>query len=177
MFTSYMSMKLLNDHAEQGKKDVEINNFRVEDWMKAKGPDFKSRLFGILDILGVNRPAEVVVREPGQDAKIHQSLRTDPYGYHIRRAIILRDELRKLYPHLFDEDDVLSISTKVREAFLETEQFVHGARSIRQIVQMSSVGARRSFDASCVPTASQLRLHVAPKEFERWFGDFWIPGT
>ncbi len=174
MFSSYMSMDVLNHYSETGQ-NRKVDSFTIDQWRAAKGSDFKSRLSGVLDVLGVNSPAKVKIWGAKGDIAFKEkptqigSLPTDEFGYYVRRALILRDRLLKSYPQLFGGKEELQISPKVAQAFLGIKAYTHGARSIRQIVEMSNVGTRGVYDTSCLPTASQLRLHVDPQSFEVWY--------
>jgi hypothetical protein len=117
-----------------------------EAFRNAKGPDFVSRLKGYVNILGPNR------RENG-----------DPY-YVIRRAILVRNVLRRRAPQLFDGDR-LDIDPGVLRAFLETRTYRHGARSLEAIVAMSVLSGKTAYERSSLPAEPQLDLHVDARDF------------
>lgn len=169
LFTSYTSMMAL-DWLSRDHHDAKVDRFTVSDWLKAKGPDFKSRLSGVLDVQGVNpqQRVSVALREGREKAKmLDLGLPVDPHGHLIRRAIILRRELEKRNPQLFDEEKDLRIDPGVLRAFLDIKEYYHGSRSIEQLVAMSNFEDRDQLNPSCLPSASQLRVHVNPKEFEQ----------
>ena len=119
---------------------------RATEFRAAKGPDFVSRLRGFIDIKGPN-PA------PGQ---------RDDLSYIIRRAIMLRSTLSRLYPHLIDSHTgMLSISANVARAFLLASDYIHGARSLEAIVSMSDLTHAGYFGPSNLPSADLLRLHAS----------------
>ena len=119
---------------------------RLKDPMavRAKAPDFVSRLRGFVDILGPNA---------------HPDPHVDP-RYLIRRAVILSNVLRDNARDLFREDGTLGIDPGVLRAFLHTPVYRHGVRSMEAVVGMSSLAGRRSYERSCLPAERQLDLHV-----------------
>lgn len=124
--------------------DEADNNEKI--FKAVKGPDFKSRLKGFINILGPNP----------QDGSY------DPY-FIIRRAILLNSILHRTAPQIFSsgfqmEDNLLG-------AFLETQVYLHGVRSMESIVTMSQLSGKTRFERSCLPPISQLNLHVIGWEF------------
>lgn len=110
-----------------------------------KVPDFISRLKGFLDVTGPNR------RESH-----------DPH-YLIRRAVLLRSMIEKHCPDLFQKEGdrkILQIDPGVLHAFLTTQKYRHGARSLESIIAMSALAGRKHFDNSSLPPEPQLELHV-----------------
>ena len=51
------------------------------------------------------------------------------------------------------------------DAFLETQIYLHGVRSMESIVAMSQLSGKTRFERSCLPPISQLNLHVIGWEF------------
>jgi hypothetical protein len=118
---------------------------RMVEYRGAKGPDFVSRLRGFIDIKGPNP----VSGDSGDLSHI------------IRRAIMLRSAVTRLYPHLADaQTGMLSISTNVVRAFLVANSYLHGARSLEAIVSMSGLSHAGHFGPAQLPSADLLRLHV-----------------
>ncbi len=118
---------------------------RIVEYRGAKGPDFVSRLRGFIDIKGPNP----VSGDSGDLSHI------------IRRAIMLRSAVTRLYPHLADaQTGMLSISTNVIRAFLLADKYLHGARSLEAIVSMSGLSHAGHFGPAQLPSADLLRLHV-----------------
>ncbi len=112
----------------------------------AKATDFLSRLRGFVDILGPN-----------------------PAGSHdhsavLRRALLLRSLLKLKAPQLLVHN-VLQIDPGVLRAFLDVTSYVHGARSMEAILDMSALSGRLRFERSALPPAHQLGLHVDAEEF------------
>ena len=111
-----------------------------------KGPDFKSRLKGFINILGPNPHRGVY----------------DPY-FIIRRAILLHAILHRLAPQIYLP--ALQIDDNLLDAFLETSTYLHGVRSMESLVAMSQLSGRSRFERSCLPPLTQLNLHVVGWEF------------
>jgi hypothetical protein len=117
----------------------------------AKLPDFISRLKGFIDILGPN-PLEDV---------------DDPY-FIIRRAIILRALFEQHTPQIISSEDGgkrVRIDRGILRAFLETDRFKHGVRSMETLLTMSTLAGASSYDRSCLPPEEQLQLHVEGTDF------------
>ena len=122
------------------------------NFKSAKCPDFISRLKGFINVLGPNP----ISRTGG-----------DPY-FIIRRAILLRSSLKRNTPHLFEKrggKDLLKIDGGVLRALLKIGHYKHGARSIESLFAMSQLTGNSSFERSCLPSESQLDLHVDGKYF------------
>ncbi len=112
----------------------------------AKATDFLSRLRGYVDILGPNP----------RDA----SDRT----FVLRRALLLRALLQLRAPGLLSGNRI-DIDPGVLRAFLDVTTYVHGARSMESIVDMSALSGRLRYERSALPPRHQLGLHVDPDEF------------
>ena len=146
---------LEDDNADTGEQ-VETQQDRTEqaigyseDFKALKGPDFISRLSGFVDIKGINPP---------QPKDLNK-------GYMLRRAIILRSHLEK-YKSLLNHEGELSIDETVLKAFLETDRFNHGPRSLEAIVRMSSLNKDSfHFAQAALPSDEQLSLHVNTADF------------
>jgi len=113
----------------------------------AKVPDFASRLKGYVNVLGPN---------PQQGEE-------DPHTI-IRRAILLRSIMLRNQPDLF-QNKKLNIDQGVLKAFLHISKYKHGVRSIETILTMSQLASKTRFARSCLPSESQLDLHVNGQEF------------
>lgn len=158
-FSEYAEMAYLNESAFSGSGAGRFGTYSIADWRMAKGPDFKSRLVGALDVLGVN---------PRKQKEPIRSLPAERYGYLFRRVNVLRFSLKQRWPRLFDKMR-LNIDDAVASAFLNTSVYIHDSRSIQKIVQASNVGEKRVYDATCLPPASVLRMHVREVDFERFY--------
>ena len=93
-----------------------------DEFVKAKGPDFKSRLNGFLDVAGPNQ------RKKFDWGK--QRWQPDPtdIGFPIRRALLLRSLLGK------KDDDQLDMDSGLLNALLLID-YHHGARSMEKLVE------------------------------------------
>lgn len=123
-----------------------------EAFIKAKGPDFVSRLRGYVDILGVNRQRNA-----------QGELLPDPY-YILRRAILLRSILQRNARRIFS-GPTANIDRGVLQAFLHVSEYKHGARSMTALVTTSMLAGKQKFERSCLPSEAQLNLHVNGQEF------------
>lgn len=109
----------------------------------AKLPDFLSRIRGHVDITGVNP----------------QPKRELDSGTSIRRLVMLASMVRRNAPHLV-VGDTLRVSRGVLRAFATASGFVHGTRSMEQIVKMSALRNTDWFGTSQLPGETQLAMHV-----------------
>jgi hypothetical protein len=60
---------------------------------------------------------------------------------------------------------LLSIDPGVLRAFLEAPTYVHGARSLEAVIDMSALAGRLRYERSALPARHQLALHVDADEF------------
>ncbi len=128
---------------ENAQNEAELN----ERNRQLKIPDFSSRLRGYLNIGGID---------------------TSERDTHLlRRAILLRFYLEEHMPSIIDQDKVAQIEGAVIDAFLGCNSYVHGARSMEQIVKMSSRSrAMTRFTLSDLPEDRQLVVHVGEEKFK-----------
>ncbi len=115
---------------------------------QAKATDFLSRLRGYIDILGPNRAGP----EDG--------------SFVVRRAFLLRQMLERKVPQIVGATGA-RIDPGVANAFLAVERYVHGARSMESIIDMSALTDRSRYGRSSLPAPHQLSLHVDAEEFMR----------
>ena len=117
----------------------------------AKKPDFISRLRGYVDVTGPNRQGPHDVATP------------------LRRALILRSLIASRAPQMLvhegHAEPRLQIDDGVLRALLEIHEYIHGARSMEAILQMSSLAGKPRFERSSLPARQQLALHVDADEF------------
>ena len=115
-----------------------------------KGPDFVSRLKGILDIKGPN-PTCVTDKK-----------------HIIRRAMLLRSLILKNVKGICHPDTGrVDISRGLLCALLRVSEYRHGARSIEFILGMSRLAGASRYTPSCLPLAAQLDIHVDVQDFMR----------
>ena len=112
----------------------------------AKATDFLSRLRGHVDVLGPNRRDD------------------SDLGHVLRRALLLRAVLLRFAPQ-FATGNQLNIDPGVLRAFLEVPVYLHGARSLEAIIEMSSLAGRLRYERSSLPARHQLALHVDAAAF------------
>ncbi|MGD0788156.1 MAG: RyR domain-containing protein [Terracidiphilus sp.] len=114
----------------------------------AKVPDFVSRLKGYLNVLGPNPQAD----------------KPDPY-FVLRRALLLRSMLERDAKRIL-RDKRVQIDSGVLRAFLQTQSYKHGARSMESLIAMSQLDGKTRFERSSLPTKAQLDLHVDGRDFQ-----------
>jgi hypothetical protein len=112
----------------------------------AKKPDFVSRLRGYVNVLGPNPTGD------GDRLCV------------VRRAFLLRSMLESKVPAIFANGET-AIDDGVLAAFLGIERFLHGARSMEALLDMSSLAGKVSYDRASLPAANQLALHVDADRF------------
>jgi len=122
---------------------------RNPDFCDAKGPDFISRLRGILNIKGMNRPE-------GDEIE---------HIYMIRRAVFLKDKLKERLGKI-----PKNIDPTLVKAFLTIPRYKHGVRSLEAILDMSSLQRGQKFTHSNLPPRDQLDMHVDSRDFLRRAG-------
>jgi len=119
---------------------------RAAERAEVKATDFLSRLRGFVDILGPN---------PSGDAD---------KAFVLRRAFLLRALLEQRALQLF-ADGHANIDPGVLRAFLDIASYVHGARSMEAIIEMSALSGKLRYERSALPAEHQLDLHVDAAEF------------
>jgi hypothetical protein len=128
------------------------NEKEFKEFKLKKGPDFKSRLSGYLNVLGPNR------RQLFDPDKKKRDDDLSDICYPIRRALLLRSMLG-----LHDKDQ-LKIDHGILSAIIETKLFKHGARSLEKIVlQLKRPdGVIRRSD---LPSEEILTMHADAADF------------
>jgi len=99
-------------------------------FVASKGPDFKSRLAGYLNVLGPN-PRQIFVDGSGCGTNGRWVTDRSDLEFPIRRALLLRSILgftKKM------ENETLEMDDGVAWALLATPQYRHGARSLEKLV-------------------------------------------
>lgn len=114
----------------------------------AKKPDFLSRLRAYINIRGIN----------GNPNTVEDRL------YMIRRAFILRQYLETNAPQI-KSDEQFELETGVLDAFLRVTKYSHGARSMENLIKMSSLDDKRKFELSSLPPDHIVEMHVNVDEF------------
>lgn len=149
-----------------GQKSGQAGFLPVDDvkWRENKGPDFKSRLRGFLNILGPD-PERRLATAPGAPpgAGVIPGCVGSDQTHLVRRAILLHAILKGHAPHLFQRTghgELLQIDGGVLNALLRTKRYRHGTRSLKAVIRMSLLAGRSRFERSCLPDVPQLRLHI-----------------
>ncbi|MDD3890599.1 MAG: ATP-binding protein, partial [Syntrophomonadaceae bacterium] len=114
----------------------------------AKKPDFISRLRAYINIRGIN----------GNPNTVEDTLCM------IRRAFILRQYLETNAPQI-KTDGQFEIEAGVLDAFLRVTKYTYGARSMENLIKMSSLADKRKFELSSLPPDHIIGMHVNVKEF------------
>lgn len=118
------------------------------EFQRVKGPDFVSRLKGILNIKGPN-PTSITDRR-----------------HIIRRALLLRNLfVGQAYNFYNPETGCVNISRGLLRALLRVSEFRHGSRSMEFIVGMSRKAGISRYTPSCLPLAEQLDIHLDVRDF------------
>ncbi len=126
------------------------NKEQEDTFRKIKGPDFVSRLKGVLNIKGINPSSE-----------------TDR-SHIIRRAMFLRQQLEYNIPGIFTHGDAMAnISRALVSSLLRVSEYRHGARSLEFILGMCRLAGVDRFTPSCLPTDEQLDIHLDVKDFRQ----------
>jgi hypothetical protein len=118
---------------------------RNSEFCQAKGPDFLSRLRGVLNIRGINESSDL------PDLGLHK----------LKRAVLLRTWLKKRKPHSAKE----LISKNLAIAFLKIQNYRHGVRSMEAIVKMSHIAQGQPYKPADLPPRGQLDIHVDARRF------------
>lgn len=126
----------------------EFSDGDSEEDRAAKKPDFISRLRAFINIRGIN----------GNPNTIEDRL------YVIRRAFILRQYLESNAPQLLHETR-FEIERCVLDALLLTTRYRHGARSLENLLKMSSLANKRKYELSSLPPEHIIGMHVNMGEF------------
>jgi hypothetical protein len=109
----------------------------------AKGSDFVSRVKGYIEVAGPNPTGEG-----------HNIL------HFFRRATLLRTALEERLG--LSKNDRIDLNKNVLFAFLNAEQYLHGARSMLSIINMSEFPADKQITPSCLYKSTRLNMHVTP---------------
>jgi hypothetical protein len=108
-----------------------------------KGPDFVSRLRGHIDVKGPNPDTS------GGCAHV------------VRRAVMTRKLIEFHASHLIDvKTKQLTMDPGVVRAFLTTEKYHHGSRSLEAVITMSNLRTERFFGQAQLPSKDLLEMHV-----------------
>ena len=129
--------------------DVKAHRAATDAFVLKKGPDFRSRLHGTLNVLGPNPRLRFNGRTWEDDP-------TD-VCFPVRRAVLLRSLLRMMDPK--HESDPLAIDTGLLSALLEVGHYRYGSRSFEKIV-LGLAGAKGGYQRSALPSDEVLEMNV-----------------
>jgi hypothetical protein len=134
-------------------------------FVKAKGPDFLSRLRAALDIHGLDL-------DPSFDAYGAVELFPCEPAIRLRRAGILAHHLGKKAPQLRNPDEKLRIGDSVLRAFLHVERFEHANRSFETLLESSHLNEEEWFFPSSLPFTDHTKLHTNATQFSQLLTEF-----
>lgn len=131
----------------------ETDEIKWKEFKMKKGPDFKSRLSGYLNVLGPNQRQKY---DPHKKKWIN-----DPGDicFPVRRALIIRTTLR------LKENERLDIDHGILSALIEVREFKHGARSLEKILRQLKKPDVPAIRRSNLPSEEILSLHVDYSDF------------
>ena len=133
------------------------------DFRLKKGPDFKSRLQGCLDVLGPN-PRLVFDPTLAED----NQWKDDPGDvcFPVRRAVFLRSWLGLMSPKKRKDHQRLRMDPGLMAALVDVGHYRHGARSMEKIVTTIRLGGD-TYHRSALPTDEVLALNLRePGQFK-----------
>jgi hypothetical protein len=133
-------------------RDIE-NKWR--DFVLKKGPDFKSRLVGYLNVLGPNQ------RKRNMEQCGRRNWEDDPNDLccPIRRALFIRAQFK------LKEGQRLKLDAGVLRALLEIPEYKAGARSLEFLCQHLRQNATGTPSRSNLPGQELLNMHMDASEF------------
>ena len=138
-----------------GPPDADIEShtkFRL-----AKGPDFKSRLDGFLNVMGPN-PRRLASLKPNAKAYDYEKDICD-ICFPIRRALMIRSGLGCA------PGEKLGIDEGLLHALLHVGLYTHGARSLSKTLEPFRAARPGFLHRSLIPPQGQLALHTDGAEF------------
>jgi hypothetical protein len=140
-----------------GRFDGTDAESKTDAFRLAKGPDFKSRLSGYLDVLGPNR-REIYQENAAKEADRWVADPSD-IAFPLRRALMLRGVLRA------EGNTELDFDKGLLGAMLEVCKYEHGSRSLEKVAYfLKNHGAESAYRRSDLPAPALLDVHVNSKE-------------
>ena len=83
------------------------------------------------------------------------------------RSLVATRAPQMMLPEAPTGEPHLQIDEGLLRAFLLVGEYIHGARSMEAIVQMSSLAGKPRFERSSLPARQQLGVHVDADAFMR----------
>lgn len=148
--TSIKTYENLRGNAEKPTRNAGDRN---------RAQEFLTSLHGFVNILGPNK----INYRDGVDRL-----------YPVRRAVVLRSLLEKREPALVAGDEA-SIHDNVLNALLLVPAYRQGIRSLKSILDMSTLDGRCDFKRSSLPPPAQLDLHVDYNMFVKYLKGIPLP--
>lgn len=144
----------------QSNDPIAIKNYEVilnsyNDFILKKGPDFKSRLSGYLNIQGPNQLEKL--DEVGKIIKDKNGIvlyNEEDIQYPVRRALFIRGICGKR------GNDILNIDFGLLNALIKTRKFTHGSRSLEKILLYLKTKNTDKLQRSNLPTNNILNMLV-----------------
>jgi hypothetical protein len=129
----------------------------TKDFQLKKGPDFKSRLHGHLNVLGPNQRQRLDRSQPSGRQWVD-----DPSDvcFPVRRAILLRAWLGLMDPSKKQSRKRLEMDSGLLSALLEVGHYRHGARSMEKIVECIKKDGGQGYHRSGLPPDEILAMNV-----------------
>jgi hypothetical protein len=144
-----------NSNDELAIKKFESDQRRYLDFILKKGPDFKSRLSGYLNVQGPNQLE--CLDEDGKVKKDNNGeiiYNTDDIIYPVRRALFIRGISGK------KDDEPLVIDYGLLSAMIKTQKYLHGSRSLEKLLNYLKTKNNHKLQRSNLPSFSVLSMLV-----------------
>lgn len=126
-----------------------------KDFVLTKGPDFRSRLMGYLNLLGMNR-RQLCVEERGRRRWVEDE---SDLCYPIRRAFFIRAKFK------CGEGDRLNLDQSVLRALLEIPLYKSAGRSVEVLCTHIRENSSGRLNRSGLPGHDLLDMHVDARKF------------
>jgi hypothetical protein len=136
--------------------ETEIQRKLRAEFITAKGPDFKSRLAGYLNVLGPN-PLQLYNEQKAREGLNPWEDDPTDLEYPVRRAILLRSMLGFTKGK---ENEPLEIDRGLLTALLETGSYRHGCRSMEKLVCQMRDRGKLPLRRAHLPNDDLLSLYV-----------------
>jgi len=129
---------------------------KYDEFKLKKGPDFKSRLSGYLNVMGPNQLEKLdefgkIIEDVNGNVEYDE---TD-IQYPVRRALFMRGILR------LESEKELKIDYGLLNALIKNRKFTHGSRSLEKTLSYLKLKNSNKLQRSNLPSASILHMLVA----------------
>jgi hypothetical protein len=160
---------------------------KAEGDTQGKALDFLSRLRGYIDIIGLNRECptgkghyEEVSKKyrviTGEDCKKCSFTEKNicSCSHFLRRATLLRSMLeKKLDINEENKNEKIQIDENSLNKLITEGDYLHGARSLEAIIQMSAITPKRKITLSCI-NSDCYEMNTVPKHHRcKWHVTRW----